>query len=306
MFFLSRSRPVVEKAGEQGWYEPGSQWHLIVLGGAILTLGMLPYQLAGYGGFVEMLKVKYGLLPNGDTSWFNFTWASRFYSSASFGAAILLACGLTGWQGSSARLIGKVAAVVVIGFMAVFHAGLSLDWREAAEIRNDLIQSLVSQVPAVKSGTNFVFLDIACSHKRAEVIRRENGLRELVQMLYGDRTLGAWRLYSHAHDPITDVYQKAVATPEGLLTRSQRQNEPASDETLLLFKRSGRRLVLLDRITAHDGLVSTGISWKGVERITSNFQRIEAWRTISPQERFARTARPSGLKAARQLRVLRP
>ena len=119
---------------------------------------------------------KCGLMPEGDLSWFNFSWASRIYSSASVGVAILLAAGLSGWRKPSARLLGKAAALVIIGFMAVFHAGLSLDWREAAEIRNDLIRSLVSQVPEVRSGTNFVFLDINCSHKRAEVIRRENGL----------------------------------------------------------------------------------------------------------------------------------
>ncbi len=306
LLFLSRDNRPNEKVEEKGQFDPESQWYVVALGGAILMLGMLPYQLAGYGGFVEMLKVKYGLLPDGDTSWFNFTWASRFFSSASFGAAILMAYGLTGWRNSSARLIGKAAAIVVIGFMAVFHAGLSQDWREAAQIRNDLVRSLVSQVPAVKSGTNFVFLDVECSHKRAEVIRRENGLRELVQMLYGDQTLGAWRLYSQAYDPVTAVYQQAVATQEGLLTRSQRQNEPATDETMLLFQRTGNQLVLLDRITAHDGLVPTGIAWKGVGCISSNFLRIQAWRATSPEERFARLARTSGLIATLQLKSLKP
>ena len=50
------------------------------------------------------------------------------------------------------------------------------------------IQSLVTQVPAVKPGTHFVFLDLNCSHKRAEVFRKKNGLRELVWMLYADRS----------------------------------------------------------------------------------------------------------------------
>ena len=196
--FSSRGRSAAQVAAESR-FEPGSQWYLIVLGGAIVVLGMLPYQLAGYGSFTprlaETLMAKCGLMPEGDLSWFNFSWASRIYSSASFGVAILLAAGLSGWRKPSARLLGKAAALVIIGFMAVFHAGLSLDWREAAEIRNDLVRSLVSQVPEVRSGTNFVFLDINCSHKRAEVIRRENGLRELIGMLYADQTLCAWRVY---------------------------------------------------------------------------------------------------------------
>lgn len=304
MFLLLRRESPVETAAK-GRFEPKSQWYPVVLGGAILLLGMLPYQLAGYGGFVEMLKVKYGLLPDGDTSWFNFTWASRIFSSASFGAAILLACCLSAPLRSRADSIGKAAVVVIIGFMAVFHAGLSQDWREAAEIRNHLMRGLVTQVPDAKPGTNFVFLDIACSHKRAEIIRRENGLRELVQMLYGDQTLGAWRIYPDAYDRITQVYQQAVATPEGLLTRSQRQGEPAGAETTLLFGRSGHDLVLLDRIAVHDGLVRTGIEWKGVEKLTSNFERIEARRTITPEERLARKAWTSGLISTLHLTFLK-
>ena len=235
----------------------GSLPALVALGGGILLLGMLPYQLAGYGSFtprlVETVMVKFGYLPDGDLSWFNFTWASRIFSSASFGLAILMAAVSTCWRKSSARIVGKTAAVVVIGFMAVFHAGLSQDWKEAAEIRNDLMRSLVGQVPAVKPGTNFVFLDIACSHKRAEVIRKENGLRELVEMLYEDKTLGAWRLYPDAYDRHTHVNQQAVATPAGFLTSGQRQGEPAPHESLLLFRKSGRELILMDKIEAGDG-----------------------------------------------------
>ena len=239
---------------------------------------------------------KCGLMPGGDLSWFNFSWASRIYSSASVGVAILLAVGLSSWRTPSARLLGKAAALVIIGFMAVFHAGLSLDWREAAEIRNNLIRSLVSQVPEVRSGTNFVFLDINCSHKRAEVIRRENGLRELIGMLYADNTLCAWRLYRDAYQWPGRVFQQAVAMPAGFLSRGQRQAEPAPHESLLLFKRSGRELVLLDTIAAQDGSVPTGIAWRGVEHVSSNVGRIEAWSTaISPETRFARNAWTSGL-----------
>jgi hypothetical protein len=309
LLFLSRGRSAPEVAAD-GRFEPGSQWYLVVLGAVILVLGMIPYQLAGYGSFaprlVDTVMVKFGLLPEGDLSWFNFSWASRIYSSASVGVAILLAAGLSGWRKPSARLLGKVAALVIIGFMAVFHAGLSLDWREAAEIRNDIIRSLVSQVPEVRSGTNFVFLDLNCSHKRAEVIRRENGLRELIGMLYADNTLRAWRVYPYAYHWSDHVYQQAVATPEGFLSRGQRQNEPAPNESLLLFKRSGRELVLLDKITAQDGSVPTGIAWRGVERLTSNFGRIEAWSTaISPEARIARNAWTSGLISTLQLTRLK-
>ncbi len=311
LLFSGRHRLAVEVAAG-GRFEPGSKWYLIVLGGGILVLGMLPYQLAGYGIFsprlIDTLTVKFGLVPDGDLSWFNFTWASRIYSSASFGVAILLAAVMSGWRKSSARLLGKVAVPVAIGFMAVFHTGLSQDWKEAAEIRNDLVRSLVSQVPAVTPGTNFVFLDLACSHKRAEVIRQEtNGLRELIWMLYADRTLRSWRLYPQAYEEYTRVFQQAVVTPAGFLSGAgQRQQEPAAHDSLLLFKRSGRELILLDTIRAQDGCVPTGIAWQGVEHLTSNFWRIEAWRTAtSPQVRLTRDAWTSGLISTLELTKLK-
>lgn len=291
--FLFSSRSHVEKVAAEGRFGPGSQWYPVALGVGILMLGMLPYQLAGYGSstpnMFETVMVKCRLLPEGDLSWYNFTWASRIYSSASFGVAILLACLLSGWRQAVAKSIGKIVALVLIGFMAVFHAGLSQDWREAAAIRNDLLRSLISRVPAVKSGTNFVFLDLACTHKRAEVIRRENGLAELIQMLYGDRTLGAWRLYPYAYDRLSHVNQQSVATPEGFLCGdSQRQREPSPHNSLLLFKRSGRELVLLDKITAQDGLVPTGIEWRGVQQLATNFERIEPWSLpVSSETRIA-------------------
>ncbi len=92
----------------------------------------------------------------------------------------------------------------------------------------------------MKSGTNFVFLDVACSHKRAEVIRRENGLRELIEMLYADRTLGAWRLYPHAYDPPTHAYQQACRNVRGIPEPRPKAGRTAPQESLLLFKRSGR------------------------------------------------------------------
>ncbi len=305
LLVAGRGRSVKEiSAGRKT--EARSRWNMVLLGGGILVLGMLPYQLAGYGTFsprlLDTLMVKFGLLPVGDLSWFNFTWASRIYSSASFGVAILLAAVLSGWRKSWARLCGNAAVLAVIGFMAVFHAGLSQDWREAAEIRNDLMRSLVTQVPAVRSGTNFVFLDIDCSHKRAEVVRRWNGLRELVAMLYTDQTLSAWYVYSNANDSPNHMDRQAVAMSAGFLTRGQRQGEPAPHESLLLLKRSGSQLVLLDKIARHDGLAGAGIEWRGAEQLVSNMGRIEACGTaMSPEARLACNAWTSGLISSLQL-----
>ncbi len=102
LFLFSSRGGLAASASVESRFELGSKWYLAMLGGGLLVLGMLPYQLAAYGSFtprlVETLMVKCGLLQEGDLSWFNFTWASRIYSSASFGVAILLASGLTGWR----------------------------------------------------------------------------------------------------------------------------------------------------------------------------------------------------------------
>ncbi len=126
-------------------------------------------------------------------------------------------------------------------------------------------------------------------------------------MLYGDQSLGAWRLYPDEYERFTHLHQQSVAMPEGFLCGdSQRQRETSPHESLLLFKRLGRELILLDKITAKDGSVPTGIEWRGVKRLTTNFERIEDCRTmISPGARLARDAWTSGLIATLQLTRLK-
>ena len=285
LFFATDARSAEGPAHETR-FEPGSKWYMAALGICILLLGMAPYQLAGYGSIgprlLDTLAAKCGLLPHGDLSWFNFTWSSRIYSSGSFGLAILLASGLVGWRKPSANAVGKVGALFLVGLFAVFHTGLSQDWRGAAEFRNNLMRSLVAQVPAVKSGANFLFLNIDCSYKRAAVERRWNCMRELVRMLYADPTLKTWYIYPYAHNSLNQMAQEAVVTPDGFMSKGQRQAEPAPPDSLLIFRRSGRELVLLDKITARDGSVPEGIEWKGAKRLTSNFELIEVCRTVTP------------------------
>jgi hypothetical protein len=250
----------------------------IILGIVILLLGMLPYQIAGYGSgtpkLTETLMAKWGLIAQGDTSWFNFNWASRIYSSASCGIAIIFAAVFTAWKNSKARFVSQFALIVGIWFMAAFHAGLSVDWKEAAAIRNDLVKSLISQVPDVKSETNFVFLDLESYHKRAAVVRRWSGLRELVRMLYDDRTLGAWYVYPYAWEPPNKVFQQAIVHAAGFVSRGMKMSAPAPHDSLLLLKRAGTKLVLLEKIASGDGLAPTGISWRGVNSLRSNRNRI--------------------------------
>jgi hypothetical protein len=276
--YRSRSRPDEKnQPDELAKWDQGISYK-IILGVAILFLGMLPYQIAGYGGGVpnltDTLLAKWGIIAHGDTTWFNFNWASRIYSSASCGIAIILAAVFTAWKSVKARFVSQLAAVVVIVFMTAFHVGLSIDWKEAAGIRNDLVKSLVTQIPDVKPDTNFVFLDLESYHKRAAVVRRWMGLRELVRMLYDDRTLGAWYVYPYAWEPPNKIFQQAIAQAAGFVSRGMKLSAPAPHDSLLLLKRAGSKLVILDKIASGDGLAPTGISWRGVNSLRSNRNRI--------------------------------
>ncbi len=225
----------------------------------ILLLGMFPYQLAGYGlgppGLMDTALAKWGIAKSAHPNSFNFNEASRLYSSASCGLAILFATLLSAWTGKRATLVAKIAAVAVLGFMAMFHAGLRTDWKEAAAIRNSLVASLVNQVPEVKPKTNFVFLNLELYHKRASVIRGWGGLRALIRMLYHDRTLGAWYLYPSASKWPNSSFQQAIVLREGFVSRGIELNNPAPHDSLLLFNRCGSNLALLDKITVSGDLV---------------------------------------------------
>ena len=180
-------------------------------------------RLAGYGTapptLIHTVFAKWGIIKDSSKAWFNFNEAGRLYSSASFGVALLLAILVAGWRSKTVQQVAGVAAVIAIGFMALFHAGLSADWKGAAQKRNDLLKSLISQVPEVKPKTNFVFFDLESYYKRAAVIRGWAGLRELIRMLYGDRSLGAWYVYRSDGDRPLQGLQHAFVLPKGFVSR---------------------------------------------------------------------------------------
>lgn len=284
---------------------PSHSWvegngYIALVGIAILLLGMLPYQLAGYGSVVPRLEdtvlAKWGFIPHGNTAWFNFNWSSRIYSAASFGVAILVALLATLPRSRMFRLVAGSAAVVFIGFAVFFHVGLRKDWKEASQIRNDLVKSLISQVPEVKPGTNLLFLNLESSHKRAAVFRGWGGLRELVRMLYGERAVNAWFLYPSNHVWPNMVYQQAIVTNKGFVTRGMKMDQPVSFDSLVLLKRDGSKLALMDGISSPDGITPTGILWKGALALKSNPNRIVTWshEGYFPR-RYVRNAWESGL-----------
>ena len=260
--------------------------YLLVIGTAILFLGMLPYQLAGYGNasptLAHTVLAKWGIIKDSGRAWFNFNEASRIYSSASFGVALLLATLVAYRKSKAAQLVAGIAAVTCIGFMALFHAGLSPDWQGAAHKRNDLLKSLISQVPDVNPKTNFVFFDLESYYKRAAVIRGWAGLRELVRMLYGDRTIGAWYVYSSSDDRPTPGLQQAFVLPKGFVSRGMSFDDPAPHDSLLLLKRHGRNLMWVDKLTPDAKVATFGISWRGSNTLRSNRERVVPWADTQP------------------------
>jgi hypothetical protein len=268
---------------------PNETLYIVVLGLGILFLGMAPYQIAGYGGsapkIVDTVLAKWKLLSDPYPAWFNFNEASRIYSSASYGVAILIAVAATVWKRNIVRNTAQILIAIAIGFMAAFHAGLSLDWKEASVIRNKLIGSLVAKAPSVQNGTNFVFVDLELYHKRAAVIRGWSGLRELMRMLYNDPTLGAWYIYpSNTAWPNTS-HQQAIISPTGFISRGMDLDHPAQSDTLLIFRRQGSNLLLLNKLSSNDDFVQSGISWQGLDELRSNPTRIIAWCYITTNPR---------------------
>jgi hypothetical protein len=296
VFIIGRSGNKARTEGRFPW-ETGALYPAF-LGLGILILGMLPYQLAGYGAasekVVTTLFVKLGLAP-GTASWFDFHGSSRIYSSASCGTAILLGLLVTAWKRDWLLRTSKIAAIGAVAFMAVFHAGLSVDWKEAAKIRNDLIKSLVSQAPNVKPGTNFLFLDLESYHKRAAVFRGWAGLRGLIRMLYDNPDLGAWYVYPHSWLWPNSTFNKAIVFPTGFVSRGMDLNKPAPHSSLLILRRSGNNVVLLDSITPKDGNVPTGIAWRGADSIDTNLTRVVAWTDTAKTPRRVRNAWTTGL-----------
>lgn len=267
---------------EQKWLEINRQrnetLYIGLLGLGISFLGMAPYQIAGYGSsdptIVDTVFAKFGMIDDRHPAWFNFNEASRIYSSASYGIAILISVAATVWKRAIIRNAAQILIAIAIGSMAVFHAGLSLDWKEASLIRNKVLRSLVAKAPSVQNGTNFIFVDLELYHKRAAVIRGWSGLRELIRMLYNDSSLGAWYVYPFVTAWPNTSHQQAIILPAGFVSRGIELDHPVPPETILIFQRQGTKLLPLNKLSSKNSFIENGISWQGCDRLNSNFSRI--------------------------------
>lgn len=310
MMYAAHEKPIckTEIGGDTGYYLFYEKWCPLVLGLGIFFLGMLPYQMAGYGGapprIVDTVLAKYGLISDQHPVWFNFNEASRIYSSASYGIAILIASLASIANNTNFRKIAVVAVTIAIGCMATFHAGLSLDWKEVSSIRNQLVTSLVSQAPDVEPSTNFVFVDLELYHKRAAVIRGWAGLRELTRMLYDDPSLGAWYVYPSETAWPNISRQQAIIFPTGFVSRGMDLDRPATPDSILIFRRLGTNMVLLNKLSSKDDFIKTGISWRGCSELDSSPPRIiyQSDSRTTPR-RDSRNAWNTGLRSSLGLTV---
>jgi hypothetical protein len=282
LLYLEKKRLEFPEDSVQPYYK--KKFYIILMSVMIILLGVAPYLFAGYGSvapkIADTVWAKYGFIPSGYTAWYNYNWSSRIYSSASFGMAILLAFFMTHYKDYKKRVSATIAGVVFLGFAVAFHVGLVTDWKEAAQIRNSLCKSLISQVPDVEPKTNFLFVDLESYHKRAAIFRGWNGLRELMKMLYYSRDLGAYYVYKRSLIAPNELHQQAVYYPKGFVSRGVKIDKPLSPDSLVVLDRTGSDLVLLDSLSRDDGLVSNGIKWVGVSSFTSNIDRILPWSTL--------------------------
>jgi hypothetical protein len=229
--------------------------YIAALAIGIVALGMAPYLLAGYNSGTGL------------------TGQSRIYSSAGFGAALLLGLVATAWKRRIVLAVSKTLAVMALVFMAAFLAHLRVDWQNAAEKRDAICASLLEQVPDVAPGSSFLFLDLqsylaANGIHQAAIFQGVDGLPEFIRMLYGRRDIFAYFLYPDSPEYRDGKPREARASSNGLTVRGSAVRPPIPLDSLLIYKREGTKLLPVDKITAdsHRAL----IKWDGVSSIASN------------------------------------
>ncbi len=232
-----------------------SSCYIAAMGATVMILGLAPYLLAGYAPDV------------------GYHSESRIYSAGSFGVAILVALVATTWKNRRILCFAQIMAVIGAMLMAVFMANLRNGWANAAENRRELCSSLLAEVPNVRSETNFLFLDLQWYiDNKAAVFQGVEGLKQFIRIIYNKENLNAYFLYSEQPDFVNEKGRKASVTPKGVLARGSVENLPAPLDKLMILRREGNRLHMVDRISADDHLVA--MDWREVSTIYSNVSLI--------------------------------
>ncbi|MFA6222760.1 MAG: hypothetical protein WC647_10660 [Desulfomonilaceae bacterium] len=226
-----------------------------MLGITFVILGMLPYLMAGYNSTI------------------GFTSQSRIYSSASFGLAILLASIVVAPAHPRTRALTHTLAIIAICLMAAFMAGLRHEWQDAERQRQRLTRTLLEQAPQVAPGSTFLFLDLqsyitAGGVDRAVVFQGVDGLGEWARILYRNRNIYAYFLYSQGEAFKDDEGRTASVSPQGVIARGSVTRGLIPLDSLIIVKRDVNRLRILDSLSEQDH--AAAINWKGISQITTN------------------------------------
>lgn len=220
------------------------------LGVALTVLGMLPFAVADYGP------------PK--------AWSQeiRVLSSASYGIALLIALIPELLPAGKARLAaGGMLAVVVAAWMG-FWFEIRGAWVTAARQHCEAWTSLLRQVPHVEGRTAILFLDLRGSVGDVPVLVNKDSLLALVQLLYKARGQDG-QVFGYHLDRLPKVTMSA--SPQGIetLRSSLHAGAPLPLDRLILVRRDGSRMEVLDRVTRDAG--EFGIDWRdGVSELRTN------------------------------------
>ncbi len=228
---------------------------MILCSFSIFGLGMAPYLLAGYSPEL------------------GFTSQSRIFSSAGFGAALIICLPLALVNGSKA--LGSAIKYSLAAFIfvnALSQISLRSDWIQAKIHRDNITKSMLSNVPRVQDGANFLFLDLQYYlSNNAVVFQGVDGLNEWIKIVYGNRKVNAYFLYPFREDHV-DPEKEASISKDGVSARGSAMQGRLPLDSLILMERKADSLNTLEQITREQQKISA--HWDDVEKIRSNQELI--------------------------------
>lgn len=245
-------RSLSEKTQPSGKLSKGFNYFWMIMSSfAILGMGIAPYLLAGYSPEL------------------GFTSQSRIFSSAGFGIAAIVCLPLA--LSSGYEKINRIIeyGLLIFVFLSSFsQISLRNDWIQAKVFRDSVTASLLKQVPDVKDGANFLFLDLQWYlSNNAVVFQGVDGLTEWVKILYGNPKINGYFLYSQTTEN-EDQEKKAKISSGGVTARGSAVHGPLPLDSLILMERKGDKLLKIERIAKDEDRILA--RWEDVETIHTN------------------------------------
>ncbi len=222
---------------------------------SIIVLGMAPYLLAGY------------------TPDWGLTSQSRIYSSAGFGVAALICLPLTLSNGCSALGTAMRSGILIFAFFSAFALmSLRNDWIQAGIYRDNISRSILTKVPATRNGANFLFKDLQWYlSSNAVVFQGVDGLNEWIKILYKNRNVNAYFMYSPTNED-KDPEKETRISSNGINARGSALQGPLPLDSLILMERQGDKMAIVEKIEKREDRIYA--KWEGVDAIYTNMNLI--------------------------------